>query len=1729
MKYNYQKISDLVEIPDIRTVVQLEDLKDPDLRGMIVNSFVVTSEVLNNLRAVLASLTGPEGRGIFLKGHFGSGKSHFLGMLSLLIRYPDIRDGILNQDPSLEEFRHRLDQHRLLVVERSLVQHRGSEFLEDIVLRAVFEELGEDAVTRLDGLATRHKTFSALKEILKAEGFSGMVILVDELSEFLRSKNDARAYNEDIRFLQYLGEEAFSFPMWIVAALQEWIEETGEIHQDTFNKIKDRYRIRLNLGRAHIEELVSERLIRHKRGADSSISEIYDDLRAFFPTFPVTRERFMRLYPVHPATSSLLDGLKPLFSEHRGVVDFIHFRLKGDPERHIPSMMEYPSHRLLTPEVIYDHFLDRIKERAETQVYVERVFESCREQIVRLFRDTDQQEIALAAIKLLILFAISPVHYRYTVRHMAEMILFRITSLESEINYQFLKDILDRMVREGLYIRVEKRDDPMEDHYYIDLKADMAGIIRHQIRYSASHLFSEDRRLFWKTAPFSESPYLPIGDWVEKGRQQTVVPWQHTQRSGVLLLRQLDELSADEIEGLSRQQERSEEDYFILVGTTHNREGQYKHVKETLLPRIRERDRGLFLFWIPAPLEGDIARLREFLAAVLIREASDSETGREGLERKKYLDAFIQGERQRITEHFTHLYYHGLLLWDEQELDISRFGFLSQEKFLSEFIPPLLERRFPMHSRIQPYMGALTPSILRDMLRDFLSSGTLTVDNRSKFGIRDVLDNLLAPMGLVRKKANQYELHVNPRQNELAKYIFKVMGERDSVPLDEMYWNLRKSGYGLIMPNFEILVLALLFTGHLVAYKVMNRKNLDELARTGLKGVTALGRGEIISEDFRRAVAENPLVPKPFRKIPITLASQEDLWSELKKQKPSALEDLSSLESKIRWASSFEAFREMPWEGLRRDIEDIKAQWDEVKISHSSKEGLERFLRAGMQEPFLEGKLKAVQSSRLFLDQAERALFVYQYMTDQSLTIPDKDPYSWNQDTRESGVSEGYTPEGYDSLMEDKAGILSFFGKQVDFSPESMEGMFSRFQRFQEKYTRTYVEAHKQARGGDRFEPYERLSRSKRYDILKRLDRLEMVSVEHNYRTVSQALSSVLLYRCHQSPQDHLRARPTCTCGFRLGESSPFKPLKEIERDIELGISETMDALHSPAVQEKVIPYLEGLDLVNRGDEADAIRQFMAIKRDEEPFLDRLDRSLTSNVISGINEAFRGKVVVVKRDLDQLYRSLIHRKYSLDQFRKIIREWVKEESIGRDTFLHFVGRGEEDSTYRTHEEVRDFLEGDFGHLASLYQETGQSRFVKVMITAFWAAQYDLSTKDVAEIFPFLERGGGGETELWITQVDDLGRALFSEKRELFESLVSETEQDSAHIKALWSLLPSESPERIFRKEAVYPSILKEAFERILCGRLDEGVLEGLTSPSEQPGLNANPAFLKRKHEMVDVLQTCSIFRKRGSVLRAVRDPGPDTFAKWESLYVETLSGIPFLKDTLYNDLRRIGTSVPAFLKEEDPETDRHLRKMEDHFRGFYGQELPRWGKKEGPHPLMIQDIPFILSKKRNIPDHRQVRFILMDGMRWDLWQYIRSHFFEKMSNLFRFVREGALWAGQPTNTAAQLQLFEEAFRAAHPDPDHDLFWKINGIDEKIHSEKGPLTHLFANVLGYLELDLLFRLRELPPGTLLIFFSDHGFVENPGFKAKEKYDAPRYMHGKDSPFEVIVPWAWVMRI
>jgi hypothetical protein len=138
-------------------------------------------------------------------------------------------------------------------------------------------------------------------------------------------------------------------------------------------------------------------------------------------------------------------------------------------------------------------------------------------------------------------------------------------------------------------------------------------------------------------------------------------------------------------------------------------------------------------------------------------------------------------------------------------------------------------------------------------------------------------------------------------------------------------------------------------------------------------------------------------------------------------------------------------------------------------------------------------------------------------------------------------------------------------------------------------------------------------------------------------------------------------------------------------------------------------------------------------------------------------------------------------------------------------------------------------------------------------------------------------------------------------------------------------------------------------------------------------------------------------------------------------------------------------------------------------------------------------------------------YLILDGMRWDMWEYVKENFFERMAGQLRIIQEGALWTHLPSSTSRHLEILQASLEkiSSWGEEGDDKIWKIEGIDERVHTERGTLEHLFRNVLQYLQLDLAPRLLELTPQSLLILFSDHGFVENPHFEKSDKYRSSRY--------------------
>src|SRR5688500_13418880 len=164
-------IREHVDVVDQPTVVRLDHLEE-DGAGWITENFYLTAEIRRHLDALRVLLENPAGSGVFLIGHYGSGKSHFLAYLTQQLRAAGSGPDVVAI--SLLDYKAELALERIIESELGLNDTGGDR-------RAVWQLV-----------AKRHPR--------------GLLLLIDELSEFLRAKPTAQSFNEDLRFLQFLGE-----------------------------------------------------------------------------------------------------------------------------------------------------------------------------------------------------------------------------------------------------------------------------------------------------------------------------------------------------------------------------------------------------------------------------------------------------------------------------------------------------------------------------------------------------------------------------------------------------------------------------------------------------------------------------------------------------------------------------------------------------------------------------------------------------------------------------------------------------------------------------------------------------------------------------------------------------------------------------------------------------------------------------------------------------------------------------------------------------------------------------------------------------------------------------------------------------------------------------------------------------------------------------------------------------------------------------------------------------------------------------------------------------------------------------------------------------------------------------------------------------------------------------------------------------------------------------------
>ncbi len=1695
-------IADLVEVADVETVVRL------DGRPGWLRELVLTADVVQALEAVLGARE--DGGGYFLVGHFGSGKSHLLAALAELAGAAD--SAPLGTWPPGLRYSATAVMDRVLGVAVPLVEHRAGAPLEDLVLGRAWRALDRDSPPA--GTDRRAAWDALLAAAVGTGGRSGLVVLLDELSEFLRAKQGP-ALTEDLRFLQFLGEWARGRPVVVVAALQESIEEVANVSQRELTRIRDRYRT-LSLTMRHVEDLVRGRLVRLRPGAEGRVEQIHTELDAAFGGWGVSRERLVGCYPLHPATLTVLEGLRFVFSQKRGVVDFICRQLRGDPAAGLPPWQERGCLDLLTPDRVYDHFAARLHERVETRRLAESVVPYFERAVDELFETDADRQLALRVVKLLCLLAASPVERPRTAAELAHMLLARVSSLDAAANVGYLEQaVLAPLAGRGAYV-VASGSPPT---YTVELEADAAAVAGARITQARAELVPGDRRAVRTLLELGSSPSLPWQLLADVGVARREFLWQNTLRSLLVGLVRVPELDGDDAATLVAQARSAGASGCLLVAEP---EPDDPDVAVRAKSAASER----LAVWVPAPFTPDeLETILELHSRRLVLDRARSEGRTEPGGLVEFLERAASADAARARELLHRAYFAGTVAYvpGGGDADLPSLAGLPFERQLVPLASPLLNRLHPRHRDIAPRGELVGERLLRQLVLEVLAQSRISAGVADRRQLRSLVSGYLMPLGLMRRRGDAFVLAPDPaRSAAVAEALRLVPGE--PVPTADVVRRLADGPVGLTEPEALIVLNGCVQAGLLEAWR--GRRRIDEpfLAITPTDRLSA---GELLEPAARSALAGLGFAvgPGPFE--PWNASVQRALWERARAWLEARREDVAQVHAAITALADTPVLGSVGTDPVAQDVARVGQVIDGCDPGLAPVPGLRRLVASiGDAEEVAGSGRRLAAVARFVREELPGVEQSVAYLTDPGFEIPTDQPRL--------------------AVLRDEA--LALARDILGLAADDRAGELGAVEReLRRAYLEAYADAHDRFHRSEDRARVDAVRKSASYQALAALASVGAVAVPDDLVKVERALTVAAPPPCTRRLDLELAWKPRCGCGFVLGQEPPVADVDALTTMVDRGVSQHLSELGRPEHRTRLERAVEDLAGLGRDELAADVRSLLTViaaAGAADPLT--IAHLVTEPLASVVHDVLCGGRLVVQRDLAALREDVIGRRYPKRRLLELLAAWVDpHDEMPPGGFVEVVDSGESarpaGSPPAPQGATAELLAGRFPRLASLLPADRPAD--AFWLAVWWSGRADPpawlpaplldDTKLLAAAAEAARQDLGARAELADLDARISAETLLGDQVAAALGLGARTGVEVA------SELGDERWLRHPLRLAAYELAGRLAGDWQLADRLPQLDLAHLAAAH---AVAAEAELAPLAHLLAAARHLAALERRLGglSCRELVEDAYPSLMAPVPELLsraeLAAVGGGLVSADAV--------SAVTASARRLLGTADGVLREHAD--AGFPGC-LRIWEVGNGVVAPLLRV-------------HDRVAVLLVDAMRADLWRRVRDALAAALPGRAR--RESWAVVPAPTRTTeavAALYLGRPVPAGSGPASPGDLgdlgvpfshlgvestavvgadregsagavrdLWSAGprlsvavaaGVDEKLHRSSIELAGLLDEAAAALERRLLPTLAALPAEVPLVVLADHGFRENASWGHGP---GSRYAHGGVSLEECVVP-------
>lgn len=723
-----RSIADLIGVRSILPIIHLEREED---RREALSSFVWTEDLESIVSSFLDNLQRGRGMAIFLKGHYGTGKSHLLSFVA-----GEAQGGW----PISSQHFGRSPLEPATQISISLIEHPSHEGLEEILM-------GKGSGTRSE----RHEAW-----FTEQSQDGGLVILLDELSEFLRSKPSPESLNEDLRYLQFLAEWCRDHPLWLVAAIQEDLEGIGSATRETSLKLKDRFHRRWTLGRLHIADMIGQRLLEAKPGSREHISRLFLRCQELWPLSFTDPNSFASTYPLHPATLKAFEGLAPLFSEHRGALRFTLEVLQGTSPHLDEAFLNQPFYQLIGPEHLFDHFRHRFDENLEWRDLAQKAWAHLEQRVQDRIEEEDRP-LALRGLKLVLLASMDPRYESISIDLLVEQLMFQVGSSTSLARDYLKQRVFDKLAGHCNYLCEKK------GQWTIDLQHRTQELLLQQMEKEKLRTdLSQEGEWGDLMGLLDQRPITLAPLWKQPQALGQVI-WQNTPRQPSL-------------------------GFGLEPGACDIR---------VLLPgQFPEDLEGSALTWVPRPPNGDETVVLLEATALLRLSQGEPQTAAEHHARDEAISR-VRGYKKEWTHLLENLYLSGRFFLGSRELHFRPINSasLTLEKWLEEPVFELYHQRHPLFRSVAPKLPYYNERTLADIIENIVRPGEIQESALKQKHLMDALMGVLQPLGMAMKIQSRWRFLWDPHHSPVVQAFEQGLSEEQ--PLAVLLDHLQEGPLGL--------------------------------------------------------------------------------------------------------------------------------------------------------------------------------------------------------------------------------------------------------------------------------------------------------------------------------------------------------------------------------------------------------------------------------------------------------------------------------------------------------------------------------------------------------------------------------------------------------------------------------------------------------------------------------------------------------------------------------------------------------------------------------------------------------------------------------------------------------------------------------------------------------------------------------------------------------------------